>query len=254
MTDLLQSNDELTIDETKNYLDQLVGEGRKFKTPEDLAKGKLYADQTIETMKRRLDELTVDYNRVREENMTKAKLEELISKFEQTPPSNEQPPVKDNNQPVDFNKIEEIVQQKIQQNRIADVEAKNLDTVKAKLIERFGPNYQSSVKQQIEAIGLTNEDFNSLAKKSPSALFRTLGLDQQPRDSFQTPPRSSQRTDNFAPTADKKRTWSYYQDLKKTKPDIYYDRKTAIQMDKDAIELGEAFRDGDYYIKGLHEN
>jgi hypothetical protein len=41
--------------------------------------------------------------------------------------------------------------------------------------------------------------------------------------------------------AQNKRTWAYYQELKKTNPKLYLDPKISVQMDKDAIALGDAF-------------
>lgn len=254
MTDLLQSNGDQTeaLDPNKNYLEQLVGDNKKFKDAEALAKGKFHSDETIKLLERRLDDLTADYQRVATETKDKATLKELIDQLS-TKPSSELPPANGNNQPpIDLKDIEKLVSTKMQETETARVEQRNLDTVKNKLTERFGPNYQSAVKQQIDSLGLSSEDFHSLAKRSPAALFRTLGVDQQ-TEGFQAPPRSSQRSDNFAPTGAKKRTWSYYQELKKKNPELRTDRNIAIQMQKDAIELGEEFRDGDYYVPGLHD-
>jgi hypothetical protein len=99
--DLLQppADQPPTVDENKNYLSELVGEGKKFKTVEDLAKSKIHADATIDVMTRRLDELTEDYKKTRQENVTKAKLEEMLDQIanqklgstpSETPPSTPQ--------------------------------------------------------------------------------------------------------------------------------------------------------------------
>lgn len=260
MTDLLQQQQAdpvEVVDPNKSYFEDLVGEGKKFKTQEDLAKGKVHADHTVEVMKRRLDQLTADYQKVQEENITKAKLETLYDKFAALTSSNE-PPANANNQPtpkpLELDNIDDRIAEGIRKASVLQTEQNNLNTVQSKLTEHFGPNYQNSVKQQIDNMGLSSEDFHTLARKSPQALLKALGVDQ-PRqtDLFQTPPRSSQRTDSFAPSGAKKRTWAYYQELKKANPSLYLDRDTGVQMQKDAIELGEVFRDGDYYRRGLHE-
>jgi hypothetical protein len=70
-------------------------------------------------------------------------------------------------------------------------------------------------------------------------------LDEQPqRDPFQAPPKSSLNT--FTPGAPKKRTWSYYQELKKNDPRTYLSKETTVQMHKDYTELGKEFEDGDF--------
>lgn len=257
MTDLLQQTEVDTpqIDESKKYFDELVGEGKRYSDQEALAKKSVHADATIEILKRRVDEISDYAKKLREENVTKAKLEELYDKLSTQGNSNSNnTPANEQTQPsIKPEDIENIVSQKLAQSKIADKETINLDIVKAKLIERFGTNYQPTVNQQISNLGLSSEDFHALAKKSPTALFKTLGLDQTKQDNFLPSFTSSQRNDNFAPTGAKKRTWSYYQELKKSNPQLYFDRNTAVQMTKDAIELGDAFRDGNYFVKGLHD-
>ena len=46
--------------------------------------------------------------------------------------------------------------------------------------------------------------------------------------------------------AQKKRTWAYYQDIKKKDPHKFLMPKLQVQMMKDAAALGESFKDGDY--------
>lgn len=258
--DLLQGTteeDNFEIDPNKDYLAELVGDNKKFKDIKDLARGKYEADQYIEIMKKRQDELRTDYLKMREENTTRAKLEELIDQLQKKQlASNEHTPVKeDDKPPFDPSTLDSLVSTKIQENETNKRHQSNFDLVKEKLQQRFGTKYKEAVKQQIDELGITEAELNDMAKRQPKVLIKTLGLDQEPeRDSFQSPPRSSQRKDTFAPVGAAKRTWAYYQDLKQKNPNIYFDRKTAIQMHNDAIELGEAFRDGDYYVRGLHDN
>lgn len=255
MTDLLQVEaDQPILDENKEYFPELVGEGKKYKDQEALAKSKVHGDATIEIYKRRLDELTDYSKQLREENITKAKLEELYDKLASQSDGSKHTPSEQNNQPqINPQDIEKMISDKMAQVKTADKEQANLNIVKEKLTERFGPKYQDVVKQKIDTLGLSPADFHLLAKNSPHALFKTLELDNQITEQYQAPLRSSQRNDNFAPTGAVKRTWAYWQEQKKKNPQLYYDRATAVQMSKDAVELGEAFRDGDYYRKGLHD-
>lgn len=252
---LLDGGEDLPIiDQNKDYLAELVGEGKKFKDQKELAKGKYEADQYIETLKKQQDELRADYLKLREESAATAKLEELISQLDsrQKPNGNENTQVPDVNKPVvDPKAIESLVSSKIEEYNQTKKQETNYNQVKTKLIERFGNNYQNALKEQIDELGLTVEDINTLARKSPAAFFRTLGLDQPVQtDTFQSPPRSTQRSDSFSPKGSPKRTWSWYQDLRRTNPTAYYDPKTTIQRHKDYEELGPAFEDGDFKSLG----
>lgn len=241
------------IDPDKNYLEELVGENKKFKDHEALAKGKYHSDQLIELQKKQNEAKDEYIKQLREDNMKKASMEDLIAQLRDTS-SNTEPLVKDEKPTITETDIEKMIEAKMLRSKAAEKQATNLDTVYNKLKETWGDNYPSILNKQISDLGLTTEDARLLAERSPQAFFRTLGLDREaPRETFQSPMQSRERRDNFAPTGSKKRTWQYYQDMYKKNPQLYTDRKIAVQMQQDAIELGEAFRDGDYYVKGLHE-
>lgn len=246
-----------TIDPNTDYLAELVGEGKKFKDQKDLAKGKFESDQYIHILERRLDDMRGDYLKMREENTTRARLEDLVDKItkERQASSDTTTANEDRTQPqYNPEEVASLVSNKIQEYESTKRQTENFDMVKTKLQQRYGSNYKEAVKQTIEELGITEQELNDMARKQPKVLIKTLGLDQeQRREGFQAPPHSEQRRDNFAPSSTPKRTWSYYQNLKKQNPDLYLDRKTAIQMQQDAIDLGETFRDGDYFVKGLHE-
>ena len=95
---------------------------------------------------------------------------------------------------------------------------------------------------------MTEDDVNSLAKRSPKTLAKVLGIEVENREKavFQSPPVSQRRSDTFKPAV-QKRTWSWYQEQKKSNPRIFLDPKIAIQMHDDHIALGSAFEDGDFH-------
>jgi hypothetical protein len=249
LLDQTTDNQPEQIDPNKDYLTELVGEGKKFKSPQELARGKYEADLYVRTLERQKDELRSDFLKLKDEQAARAKLEDLIDQW-----SNKQQSSSDNTQAneqqttkpvIDSKEIESLVSSKIQEHELTKKQQENFAQVRTKLKERFGNNYQEVLKQQIDNLGL-NEDFiNDLARRYPTVLYKTLGLDQEQRESFQSPPRSNQRSDNFAPSTTK-RTWSYYQKIKKENPKLYYDPKTTVQMHNDAIALGKEFEDGDF--------
>lgn len=240
------------VDENKDYYAELVGPNQKFKTNQELAKSKVHADQTIDIYKRNMDQMRSDMDMLRKDNMTKAKLEELIDKLAVQPRS-EHTPEAPETKPAQPD-IESLVSSKIHEYELTKKQTENFNLVKTKLQEQYGNNYPTILKQQIDQLGLTDEDANALARKSPAAFFKTLGIDdKQQQNSMQSAPRSTQRNDNFAPRGEPKLTWSYFQNEIKKKPELKYDRKFNVLMTKAAVEGGEAFRDGDYYVKGLHD-
>ena len=248
---LLQTEDPIQIDENKNYLEELVGENKKFKDTEALAKGKFYADQQVELLKKRYDEIYNDSIKQRETINSQARLEELIDQLSKAQPNRETTIAETEKPTLKPEDIEAIAERKYQEIDAARKQQTNYQMVVNKLKEKYGENYTTPYKQQIENLGLTDAYATDLAKNYPQVFLKTLGLDQQPvQETFQAPQRSSQRNDSFAPSGAKERTWSYYQALKAKDPMLYYDRKTSIQMQEDAIRLGDKCKDGDYLVYG----
>jgi hypothetical protein len=250
------------LDPNLDPLEALTKPGAKFdktkyESESDLykaiAKSKLEADQYIDHMKARQDELRQDYLALREQVNAGPKLQELIDRYQSAAQSNNQSniPQDDDVKPVSFDpaKIEELLEQKLSAREQLRLEEANYKMVESKLTEYYGSDYQRALKQQVDNLGLDKQFVNELARKHPQVLFRTLGLDAPKRDNdFQAPITSSQRQDPFAPKT--KRTNAYYQKLRKEQPDIYRSPKIQDQMYKDALELGDAFNDGDWNAYG----
>lgn len=256
MNSLFDQNDNPQLDQSKNYLDELVGEGKKFKTVEDLARGKAESDLYIQTVNTRADQLRDDYLQLREqlnardsEATAQAKFDEMLSRYEtirNNPQSPVEPPERKPTPQFDPSKLDSLIEEKLLKTEADRKAATNFSSVQKKLKEQLGSNYQSVLQERMNELDLTTEDINSLARKSPTAFFNTLGLNQQQQESLVSGPRSTQRS-SFAPKAAEKRTWSYYENLRKANPKIYYDPKIANQMHDDAIALGPEFQDGDFH-------
>lgn len=232
--------------DNKDYLAELVGEGKKYANEKELAKAYAHADTYIKVMEKRVDDSRDMYLKLRDESAAQTQLEDLLKKFD-----NKQQQLASSDNTNDANEVnrepaikpeavKDLVSQGIREYEETKRAEENLKTVKAKLTERFGENYSSVVRDRIKELDLSDKDVDFLARKSPNALINALGLNETKVETFQTPPKSAV---NFKPQGAPKRTLSYYQEMKKTNPKLYLDRNIAIQMDKDAHELGEAFFD-----------
>jgi hypothetical protein len=232
--------------EPKNFLTELVGTDKKFKDAEALAKGKYEADRFIEIKNKQYDDLVSEYGRVLEENKQRAKLEDVISDLERKSTSSNSPAANEDPKLLKPEDIESLVERKFTERESARQQQTNFDTVRKELTKQFGDNYAAPVRKRIEELGLTPEQFNQWARQAPAAAIAAVGVSQQPRDSFETPPRTSR---TFKPVTDQKHTWSYYQELKKNNPKVYYDKSIMNQMLADAEALGAEFEDGDFHTR-----
>src|SRR5258706_1081853 len=233
-----------------NYLENLVGEGKKFKTPEDLAKGKYISDNYILTLESQLDQMRGDYLKLHEEQVAKAGLQELIDKMNiQNKPVavDNKPLVPETKSPIDPKQIEDLIDSRMSQREQAKREAENVQFVKTKLEATLGKEYHENLQSRMAELDLSADQFNTMARNNPKALTKLLELEPQfvpSRDPF-APPRSQVRTDQFKPKTEV-RDWAWYQDLKVKETKKYYSPQTNVQMHKNALALGAAFETGDF--------
>jgi hypothetical protein len=225
-----------TIDPNRPYLDQLVGENAKFKDQESLARSKYESDTYIKILERQLDQTKTEWQRDREENNTRAKLQDLLDKL-QNNLNNAPTPAISENKPFDLTQIDTLVSSKLEEREKSRKEQDNLNRVKKELTEKFG----NKLNDRLQEIGLDGESAAEIAKKNPDLILKALATQSQ--QGFQAPPRNSS---GFTPNPPQKRTWAYYQEMFKKDPKLYYDNKLNTQMQKDYIELGIAFEDGDF--------
>lgn len=259
MTDLFTPGlTEPALDPNKDYLQDFVGEGKKYQTVDEaakaLAKKAVHADALIANLTKTQDELRSDYLRVVEENKARAKLEDLINHMEsrKQQPTSDEPKAMGDAQ-LDLAKVEELFTRKFQETENQKRERENFAFVESKLKERFGNNFADALKEQIADLGMSPDEVNFMAKKNPKVLIKALGLEQKQTQEtlFPSIPRNTQRPEGFRAAPDnQKRTWSYYQKMKETDPKSYFSPKTNVQMVNDQLALGTAFNDGDFYRYG----
>ena len=251
--DLLSNNqeDQISIDPNKDYLQEYIGPGGKFHKEDEkealkaLAKAKAESDAYIAIQNKRMDDLRKDFLEAREQANTGPKLQEQIDRLMQLQQNSNSDTMLENEsqeKPVyDPKEIESLFEAKLQQHEVQKKQEANFNLVQSKLKERYGESYATVLKQQVDSMpGITPTEVNDLARKSPEAFFRLMGLDRQEDTSFQTPIRSNQRSDSFSPQV-QRRDEAYYDKLRREQPKVYYDPKTQVQMHKDAQQLGATF-------------
>lgn len=246
MTESLLDNS--NPNEPQSYFAELVGDGRKYKDQEALAKGNFHGDIHIRNLEQRIDEMREDMTRDRNELMlSQAKLIELQKQLT----SNALPEVNEVTQPtIKPEDIQSLISSELPKYMSAyetdQRQKQNFETVKAKLIETYGHNYGHAYQEKINSLGLSTEQADGIAKTSPQAFITMLGMNQPVRQTFQAPPQSS---NTFRPKGAVSKTESYYKEMlkemRKENPHAYYSPQTLVEMDRMAQEMGEAFFDTD---------
>ena len=240
-----------TVDPSKKYFDELVGENGKFKTPEDLARAKVESDRFIEQLK-------AEAAGLRQELNTRLTLEQMMDKI--SAPRNETPdPIPGSNQSpsngeggakaLNPEDLDRIIEQRLQEAEKRRMQEVNLNQVREVLTEKFGPDFATHLKQTAANLGIGEDFLNNLAKEQPKAFLKLIDS-EAPKQAAPastglfTPPKGQSIPSNsgsFAPTGERKQ--SYYDDIKRRDPSLYWSPKVQNQMHQDAIRLGETFFD-----------
>jgi hypothetical protein len=211
-----------------------------------LAKSKYEADEYIKMIVRQKDELASDYLKLKADYDARAKLEELLNQ-RQLPEEREHNP--NANKPgIDPSELKQMLQSELSSYKKQERAEDNVKRAKELAREALGSNWQSTLKNRMDELELSEDATIAMMAQSPKVFAQAFGLQTKPQQqSFQAPVSSSQRSDNFKPKVQgQERTWSYYQELKKTNPQAWLDPKIQTQMYQDAQKLGDAFADGDF--------
>lgn len=247
-TSLFTNPETPSFDPDKDYVAEYLAPGGKFydEDPEvakkKLARAKAEADYTIKLREAEQAELRKDYLSLREEYEAVPRLQSLIDQLtnqQQSLTSNELHPDvnEDKSKPAfDPDDIEAILERRDAKKR----EQENLNLVQNKLVERFGPNYNSHLKTYREELGMSAEEVDTMARTNPKAFERLFLSNPKAGESYEAPPRGSIRSDNFAPKTEK-RTWKFYENMRTANPTVYWEPKTINQMHEDRKALGPDF-------------
>lgn len=229
-------------DPNKNYLEELVGEGKKFKTPEELARGKAESDAFILRLTKEQEDLRKELN-------TRLTMEQYLDQLRAAPPVSQTPlpnePNGNGGQPdassLKAEDVERIIDQRVTAREQERIQNDNLRMVKDTLTQSLGPEFPSKLKEIGNQLGMSEQDMSDLAKLKPKALLALVERAEPVKTQQQTlfTPPQGQLTQMRQSLVD--RTSSFYNDLKKKNPKEYWDPKVQNQMHQDAIRLQEKF-------------
>lgn len=236
MSDIFQPIN-VTNDESVSF-EALVGEDKRFKTSDDLAKAKIESDRFIDQLKRENDEL-------RKEVTSKATLDEIMTKIrEMNAPQGQQPPVTppanpDNGSPQN---IESVVATLLEKRSLEDRVRSNTEVVSQTLQEKFGADAQIHLNKKAKELGVSLDYLRRIASESPKAFFTLIGVsNERPVAAPVVAPRVLGQVHNEPVGSDGQRNKAYYDKIKAVNPAEYFSPKIQNQMYKDAMKLGDAF-------------
>ena len=231
------------IDGTTNasYMEQLVGENKKFKDVESLAKGKLEAD-------RHIAEITKTLNELREEVSKQDYAKDLLAKLQDkgagtgtvnSVTGNNAGNSATGNTNPNASEIEALVEQLMTKKEQSRTVEQNIAVANEAVIAQFGDKSAEVVKAKASELGMSVERLKEIAAESPSAFLQLIGVTAQKRTDT-VAPKSSIRTEALSNT-NTDRTFEYYQKMRKENKSLYYSPKVQRMLMDDRLRLGEKF-------------
>jgi hypothetical protein len=207
-----------TQEEHQNYLELLVGEGKKFKTVEDLAKSKLHADKHIADLQEELEEL----------RQHKSTMDEVLAELRKSKPTQVEPdpatvaaPV-----PVKGEDVTKIVDEHLSAREKQKLFRDNTYGLMTKLIEKYGSKEEAAkavaafhqnkehLKQMLDNLGGTDPDeaFALITNRTPAGAPAVIS---------NTPGAGNRASADSVVASVSGLTWSAAKKIKKENPAYY---------------------------------
>lgn len=229
---------------TGSVLDQLVGPDKKFKSPEDLAKGKVESDVFISTVTRENKELRELMTRLDAENQqlrTRASIVDRLAgaspEPQGNPPAQPQAPSVTPEKGLTAEDISSAIEQH-EQKKLATQNRAILDTTLSKAL---GTEAAAFVKQRAAELGMSHEELVQIGLRSPDAFFRMLDI--QKSSSTGNPMYVGNQAGPQGNQQANVRTYAWYQAKRREMGNVAYlgDKNLQLQMHKDAMAMGDDF-------------
>lgn len=203
------------------YLTQLVGDDKKFKSVEDLAKGKLEADDFIKKLQdenKQLREGIVD-------SSVKKQLDEFLTKIEQKSQTNSK---EQTNPALSNTDIANLVREQLTIAETQRTAEQNIQAAHARMVELYGDKAKDILDAKARELGLSKEYLKEVSAKSPHAFLKIIG-DTGSKEVVNTG-KGSINTESSFNQDTKHGSSDYYKNLLKTDKKTYFSAKVQDEI------------------------
>lgn len=225
-----------------SYLAKFVGEGAKYSSADELAKGYANAEAFMEQLKNENAALREVANA--QEN-TKDILEVIREEFQKNPVSEEQSTDDNQSEGNQFNKedLATLVRDVLQEDNRKAQATNNLNSVAQFLAETYGEENTAKVKEQMaENLGVSVSFLDGVASRSPEAFKRLAGTQQKPSAVSGESTKGTINTLGLGNEAKPKSSFQEYKELRKADPSRAFSPEVQNKLFK---ELKEAIARGE---------
>lgn len=243
MADDVFSGDESTV----TVLDELVGEDRKFKTVEDLAKGKKAADDHIAKVERENAEMKAKLEELMKSGNQAEVLSDLVDKIKNTETKGSEGETTKHSQ----EELIEIVKSVMKEDKEHDTRATNRQKGNELVLKIADGNVEAAralVAERAQELGMSPAKLAELSETSPSAFAALIGGDKgtatQSQSTSALPKHNTEGMDTSRPMElDGFKTKAWFDAKRKEMGHVKYINDQQIQREfaKSMNGLGERF-------------
>jgi len=238
-------NFDIARTDTTTIVTELVGEGKKYKTVEDLAKSRIEADSFIEKLK-------VENKALRETLDTDANPDEMLKRITELLNSGTKSgseattTTTKGNQSTSESLTEEKVLELLSRKEKQDKFKSNVDTFNSSVNKAFGDKTGEVIAARLDELGMEHDVFKDLAARNPNAALRILGLNAKEGGVSSGGTGESQiNTEAYFGAAGKgngeTRNFKYFQNLRRELGHAYYEPQVQKEVFEQRKKLGDAF-------------
>ncbi len=214
-TEVVTSN---AFTEEPKLLNELVGEGKKFRDTEALARGKKESDDFIV----RLQE---ENAQIRKELQSRPTADEITNRVKDTLSTVTKPTTEVVNQPTPFTKadLQPVVKEILAQTQQQDRARVNVEEVTVKLDTLYGDRQKASkfLADKASELGVSIQYLEQTAAQSPKAFYSLVGVTDNPNtQTNSTRTKGSISTDSLKQGTDE--SWEGFQKLRRENKAKYF--------------------------------
>ena len=243
-------------DPTKTVLDELVGEGKKFKTVEDLAAGKKAADDHIAGIEQENSTLKQELDRLKSSGDTETRMADLVDAVRKAQGKKDESNEGEQTA-LSQEELIETIRSVVQGDKQATTKASNRqigNELVLKLVDGNADAARQLVTERAEALGMSPKALAELSETSPDAFASLIGTSGSTGNSGSTASLPKHRTDALYNGSDRPmelvgddgasyKTKAYFDAKKKELGHVKYlnDQQTQRELAKSINGLGSRF-------------
>ena len=226
-SDQIEQSTEQSTETTGDFQSKYVGEGKKYATLDEALKATEFAQNHIA-------KLETENEQLRQIEQRENAVADILAQIEANKTNGNVAATG-----VDLSEVEKILDSKLDAREQQSVMTSNIKSVDAKMKSMFGDKAKDEMIAKGRELGLSIEQMQNTASKSPNAFMAWFGGKGVAGNVSLKSDVNTQRLEE-TPVI-KQGTYNYYRQLFKEKPHLRADSKINAEMHENAAKQGEAF-------------